>query len=43
VTAATARRLGLDVTVEAEIHTLDGLVEALVAATGPDAPPPRVA
>jgi uroporphyrinogen III methyltransferase/synthase len=30
VTAATARRNGLTVDVEAEVHTLDGLVEALV-------------
>jgi uroporphyrinogen III methyltransferase/synthase len=31
VTAATARAHGIDVTVEAEVHTIDGLVEALVA------------
>jgi uroporphyrinogen-III synthase len=31
VTAATARRHGLDVTVEADVHTIDGLVDALVA------------
>ncbi|MFM7064078.1 MAG: uroporphyrinogen-III C-methyltransferase [Actinomycetes bacterium] len=31
VTAATARAAGLDVTVEADPHTLDGLVDALVA------------
>ncbi len=36
VTAATARRLGLDVAVEAEVHSIDGLVEALVAAPFPD-------
>ncbi|HVE47181.1 MAG TPA: uroporphyrinogen-III C-methyltransferase [Acidimicrobiales bacterium] len=29
VTAATAREHGLDVTVEAEVHTIDGLVQAL--------------
>jgi len=31
VTAATAREHGLDVAVEADVHTMDGLVEALVA------------
>ena len=31
ITAATARQLGLAVDVEAEVHTIDGLVEALVA------------
>jgi uroporphyrinogen III methyltransferase/synthase len=31
VTAATARRLGLAVHVEAPVHTIDGLVDALVA------------
>lgn len=35
VTADTARRHGLRVDVVAEVHTLDGLVEALVAALGP--------
>ncbi len=30
VTAATARDAGLDVSVEAEVHTIDGLVRALV-------------
>jgi len=32
VTSATARELGLTVTVEADPHTIDGLVDALVAA-----------
>jgi uroporphyrinogen-III synthase len=31
VTAATARTHGLTVDVEAEVHTIDGLVDALVA------------
>ena len=31
VTAATARDHGLAVALEAEVHTIDGLVEALVA------------
>jgi uroporphyrinogen III methyltransferase / synthase len=31
VTAATARELGLGVDVEAEVHTIDGLADALVA------------
>jgi uroporphyrinogen III methyltransferase/synthase len=31
VTAATARSLGVPVTVEAEVHTIDGLVSALAA------------
>jgi uroporphyrinogen-III synthase len=35
VTAATARDHGLDVTVEASEHTIDGLVDALVAVLGP--------
>jgi uroporphyrinogen III methyltransferase / synthase len=30
VTAATARRLGLDVTIEADVHTIPGLLDALV-------------
>jgi long-chain acyl-CoA synthetase len=30
VTAATARTAGLDVTLEAEVHTVEGLVEALL-------------
>jgi len=30
VTAATAQEAGLTVTVEAGVHTLDGLVDALV-------------
>ena len=30
VTAATAREAGLTVTVEAEVHTIAGLVDALV-------------
>ena len=32
VTADTARRLGLTVTAEAEVHSIDGLVSAVVAA-----------
>ncbi|UDY33996.1 uroporphyrinogen-III C-methyltransferase [Dermatobacter hominis] len=32
VTAATARRLGLTVTAEAEVHAIDGLVSSVVAA-----------
>ena len=32
VTAETARNAGLTVDVEAEVHTIDGLVDALVAA-----------
>lgn len=35
VTSATCRELGLTVAVEADPHTLDGLVEALCAAVGP--------
>jgi uroporphyrinogen-III synthase len=35
VTAAAARDLGVEVTVEAAEHTLDGLVEALVGALPP--------
>jgi uroporphyrinogen III methyltransferase/synthase len=31
VTAATARRAGLEVTIEAEVHTIPGLLDALVA------------
>jgi uroporphyrinogen III methyltransferase/synthase len=31
VTAATARQRGLHVAVEADVHTIDGLLEALVA------------
>ena len=38
VTAATARDLGLDVTVQSDVHTIDGLVDALVGAMGPGAP-----
>ena len=34
ITAATARDAGLDVAVEARVHTIDGLVEALVAHLG---------
>ena len=37
VTAATARDLGLEVTVESDVHTIDGLVAALVLAVGSDA------
>ena len=32
VTAATARELGLDVTVEAQVHSIEGLVDAVVSA-----------
>lgn len=35
VTAATARDLGLQVTVEAEVHTVEGLVDALVGHLAP--------
>jgi len=35
VTAATAREHGLDVTVEATEHTIDGLVDAVVSVLGP--------
>ena len=35
ITSATARDLGLSVTVEAGPHTIDGLVDALVAALAP--------
>lgn len=35
VTAATARQLGITVDAEAEVHTLDGLVDALVLALAP--------
>ncbi|HEX2575131.1 MAG TPA: uroporphyrinogen-III C-methyltransferase [Aquihabitans sp.] len=35
VTSTTARELGVEVTVEADPHTIDGLVGALVAALGP--------
>jgi uroporphyrinogen-III synthase len=31
VTAATAREAGLDVTIEAPVHTIEGLVDAVVA------------
>jgi uroporphyrinogen-III synthase len=34
VTAATARDRGLDVAVEAPVHTIDGLVAALVEWAG---------
>ncbi|MGI9119529.1 MAG: uroporphyrinogen-III C-methyltransferase [Acidimicrobiales bacterium] len=34
VTAATARKHGITVELEAEVHTIDGLVEALAAALG---------
>jgi uroporphyrinogen-III synthase len=41
VTAATARAAGLDVAIEADVHTVDGLVDALVAwAADHPAPPP---
>jgi uroporphyrinogen III methyltransferase/synthase len=36
VTAATARRLGLEVDLVAETHTIDGLIAALVARLAPD-------
>ena len=42
VTAATAREHGLDVAVEAPVHTIDGLVDALVAWAA-DHPPDRPA
>ena len=35
VTADTARERGLTVDVEAEVHTVDGLVDALVGHLGP--------
>jgi uroporphyrinogen-III synthase len=35
VTAATARRHGIVVDVEAEVHTVEGLVAALVAWASP--------
>lgn len=35
ITAATAREHGLDVVVEAPVHTIDGLVEAVVEHFGP--------
>jgi uroporphyrinogen III methyltransferase/synthase len=35
ITAATARHHGLDVTVEADVHTVGGLVDALTAALAP--------
>jgi uroporphyrinogen III methyltransferase/synthase len=35
ITAATARDRGLAVSVEASVHTVDGLVDALVAALAP--------
>ena len=37
ITAATARANGLTVTVEADVHSIDGLVEALTVALAPDA------
>lgn len=40
VTAATARKRGLEVVAEASEHTLDGLLEAIVNALGPVAPDP---
>ncbi len=40
ITAATARSLGMAVTVEAAVHTIDGLVEALCATADGDAPVP---
>jgi len=40
VTAATARRHGLVVDVEADVHTIAGLVDALVAAVAPPTPGP---
>lgn len=39
VTEATARRHGIAVDATADVHTLDGLVSALVAWAGPDRPP----
>jgi uroporphyrinogen-III synthase len=35
VTSATARRLGIPVTIEPKEHTIPGLVEALAAAEDP--------
>ena len=32
ITAATARELGLEVTAEAAVHSIDGLVDAVVDA-----------
>jgi len=32
VTSATARKLGIEVAVEASVHTVDGLVEAILQA-----------
>lgn len=40
ITAATALEAGLDVTVEATEHTIDGLVDALCAHWAPDEPAP---
>jgi uroporphyrinogen-III synthase len=40
VTAATARAHGLTVDVEAEVHTIDGLVDALVAWAAEHPAPP---
>ncbi len=40
ITSATAREAGLAVTAEAEAHTLDGLVESLVAVVGRGGSPP---
>jgi uroporphyrinogen III methyltransferase / synthase len=41
VTAATARQLGLGVDVEADVHTVDGLVDALVTWAADGEGPPR--
>jgi uroporphyrinogen-III synthase len=38
VTSETARAHGLEVTVEADPHTIDGVVDALVACTGAQPP-----
>ena len=39
VTSSSARALGLDVSAEARPHTIDGVVEAVLAALGPPGPP----
>jgi uroporphyrinogen-III synthase len=40
VTSGSARAAGVEVTAEAEPHTIEGLVEAVVAAFGPRGAPP---
>jgi len=39
VTSSSARALGLDVSAEARPHTIDGVVEAVLAALGPPGTP----